>query len=71
MRKKISFVNLCNKFLVTAIDFYVDYLLDDSNMNLGALSPFIIDVDSTMAIIHAEYSIKISEDSADYYTICP
>lgn len=65
MRNKISFENLCNKFPVTAIDFYVDYSLDDPNMNLGALSPFIIDVDvdSTMAIIHAEYSIKISEDS--------
>lgn len=65
MRNKISFENLCNKFPVTAIDFYVDYSLDDQNMNLGALSPFIIDVDvdSTMAIIHAEYSIKISEDS--------
>lgn len=34
-------------------------------MNLGAFSPFIIDVDvdSTMAIIRVEYSIKISENS--------
>ena len=65
MRNKISFENLCKIFPLTAIDFYVDYSLDDPNMNLGALSPFIIDVDvdSTMAIIHAEYSIKISEDS--------
>ena len=65
MRNKISFENLCKKFPITAIDFYVDYSLDDPNMNLGALAPFIIDVDvdSTMAIIHAEYSIKISEDS--------
>lgn len=65
MRKKMSFENLCKKFPVTAIDFYVDYSLDDSNINLGALSPFIIDVDvdNNMAIIHVEYSIKISEDS--------
>lgn len=63
MRKKLSFESLCKKFPVTAIDFYIDYSLDDLNMNLGALSPFIIDVDSTMAIIHVEYSIKISEDS--------
>lgn len=65
MRKKLSFESLCKKFPVTAIDFYIDYSLDDPNMNLGALSPFIIDVDvdSTMAIIHVEYSIKISEDS--------
>ena len=65
MRNKLSFESLCKKFPVTAIDFYIDYSLDDSNMNLGALSPFIIDVDvdSAMAIIHVEYSIKISEDS--------
>ncbi len=65
MRNKLSFENLCKKFPVTAIDFYIDYSLDDPNMNLGALSPFIIDVDvdSTMAIIHVEYSIKIGEDS--------
>ncbi len=65
MRNKISFENLCKKFPLTAIDFYIDYSLDDPNMNLGALSPFIIDVDddSTMAIICAEYTIKISESS--------
>ena len=65
MRKKILFENLCKKFPVTTIDFYVDYSLDDSNINLGALSPFIIDVDvdNNMAIIHVEYGIKISEDS--------
>lgn len=65
MRHKISFENLCKKFPITAIDFYIDYSLDDLNVNLGALSPFIIDVDvdSTMAIVHVEYSIKISEDS--------
>lgn len=65
MRNKLSFENLCKKFPITTIDFYIDYLLDDMNINLGALSPFIIDVDvdSNMAIIHVEYSIKISEDS--------
>ena len=65
MRDRLSFDKLCKKFPITTIDFYVDYSSDDPNMNLGALSPFIIDVDvdSTMAIIHAEYSIKISEES--------
>lgn len=65
MRNKISFKRLCDKFPITAIDFYVDYTLDDPDVNLGALSPFIIDVDvnSSIAIIHVEYSVKLSEDS--------
>ncbi len=65
MRNKLSYEKLCEKFPITAIDFIVDYTLDDPNMNLGALVPFIIDVDvdSTSAIIHVEYSIKISEES--------
>lgn len=65
MRNKLSFEKLCEKFPITSIDFIVDYTLDDPNMNLGALAPFIIDVDvdSTTAIIHVEYSIKISEES--------
>lgn len=65
MRNKLSFEKLCEKFPVTSIDFWIDYTLDDPNINLGALAPFIIDVDvdNTMAIIHVEYSIKISEES--------
>ena len=65
MRNKLTFDKLCVKFPITSIDFIVDYTLDDPNMHLGALAPFIIDVDvdSTKAIIHVEYSIKISEDS--------
>lgn len=65
IREKLSFEDLCKKFPLTSIDFFVDYALDDPNMSLGALAPFIIDVDveSTIAIIHAEYSIKISEES--------
>ena len=65
MRKKLSYEKLCEKFPVASIDFVVDYTLDDPNMNLGALAPFIIDVDvdSTTTIIHVEYSIKISEES--------
>lgn len=65
MRNKLSFEKLCEKFPITSIDFIVDYTLDDPDMNLGALAPFIIDVDvdSNTAIIHVEYSIKISEES--------
>lgn len=65
MRNRISFEKLCEKVPVTSIDFWVDYTMDDSEANLGALAPFIIDVDvdNTIAIIHVEYSIKISEES--------
>lgn len=65
MRGKLSFEKLCKKFPITSIEFLVDYSLDDPDMNLGALAPFIIDVDidSTVAIICVEYGIKISEES--------
>lgn len=65
MRNRLSFEKLCEKFPVTTIDFIVDYSLDDPNMNLGALAPFIIDLDvnSATAFIHVEYSINISEES--------
>jgi len=65
MKKRLSYEKLCAKFPITSIEFMVDYSLDESNMNLGALSPFIIDfnLENNIAIIHAEYSIKISEES--------
>lgn len=65
MRRKLSFEKLCAEISLTSIDFFVDYKSDDSNVNLGTLSPFIIDVDinNNIAIIRAEYSIKISEEA--------
>lgn len=65
MRDRDSFEKLCKKFPTTKIDFYVDYSLDDQDENLGALSPFIIDVDvdNMTALIRAEYSIKIGEEA--------
>ena len=61
----ITYERLCQKFPQAAIDFWVDYSLDDPEANLGALSPFIIDVDvdTTQAIIRAEYKLKMEENT--------
>lgn len=63
MEKKLSYEDLCKQVEVISIDFIVDYSLDDPDDNLGALSPFIIDVDvdTTTALIRAEYRLKTDE----------
>ena len=63
MEKKLSYEDLCKQIEVISIDFLVDYSLDDPDDNLGALSPFIIDVDvdTTTALIRAEYRLKTDE----------
>lgn len=63
MEKKLSYEELCKQIEVGSIDFLVDYSLDDPDDNLGALSPFIIDVDvnTTTALIRAEYRLKTDE----------
>ena len=63
MEKKLSYEELCKQIEVISIDFVVDYSLDDPDDNLGALSPFIIDVDvdTTTALIRAEYRLKIDK----------
>lgn len=63
MEKKLSYEDLCEQIEVISIDFLVDYSLDDPDDNLGALSPFIIDVDvdTTTALIRAEYRLKTDE----------
>ena len=63
MEKKLSYEDLCKQIEVISIDFLVDYSLEDPNDNLGALSPFIIDVDvdTTTALIHVEYRLKTDE----------
>ena len=60
MEKKISFEELYQRLEPISIDFFVDYSLDDYGDNLGALSPFIIDVDvdTTTVWIRAEYKLK-------------
>ena len=63
MAMKISFEDLCNLIEPISIEFLVDYSLDDMDDDLGALSPFIIDldVDITQALILAEYKLKVDE----------
>lgn len=63
MSKGILFDELNQKLKVPSIEFSIDYSLDDQDANLGALSPFIIDVDvdTTSALIRAEYGLKLDE----------
>jgi len=65
MAKEITYTELCEKLALISIEFEVDYSLDDPDANLGALSPFIIDVDvdTTTALIRAECKLKIDEKS--------
>jgi predicted ATP-dependent endonuclease of OLD family len=63
MAKEITFEDLCEQLEPISVEFLVDYSLDDPEDNLGALSPFIIDVDvdTTTALIRAEYKLKADE----------
>ncbi len=63
MSDVIAFDEFKSKIDVISVDFFVDYSLDPQDANLGALSPFIIDVDETIttALIHAEYAFKMDE----------
>ncbi len=63
MEQKLSYEDLCKQIEIISIEFLVDYSLDDPDDNLGALSPFIIDVDvdTTTALIRAEYRLKTDE----------
>ena len=65
MAKEITFEDLCERLEPISIEFLVDYSLDAPEDNLGALSPFIIDVDvdTTTALIRAEYKLKGDEKS--------
>ncbi len=65
MAKEIAFEDLCERLEPISIEFLVDYSLDGPEDNLGALSPFIIDVDvdTTTALIRAEYKLKADEKS--------
>jgi putative ATP-dependent endonuclease of OLD family len=65
MNGEITFDDFKSKIDVISVDFFVDYSLDPQDAYLGALSPFIIDVDEsiTTALIHAEYAFKMDEKS--------
>ena len=61
--KTISFEKLQHKIAKPSITFFVDYSDEGDADNLGALSPFIIDVnyEITSAIIKAEYKLLDDE----------
>ena len=63
MAKEIAFDTLCKEVEPICVEFLVDYSLDDADDDLGALSPFIIDVDvdTTTALIRAEFKLKEDE----------
>lgn len=71
MAKEITFEDLCERLEPISIEFLVDYSLDAPEDNLGALSPFIIDVDvdTTTALIRAEYKLKADEKRFIYSSI--
>lgn len=61
---KKSYEDFCSEIPLTSIDFIVDYSLDNPENNLGALSPFIIDVDIDISsvLIRAIYKINMDEN---------
>lgn len=63
MEKKLTLEQLCEQLEPISIELLVDYTLDDPDENLGALSPFIIDVDLdvTTASILVEFRLKNDE----------
>ena len=69
MAKEITFDALCKEVEPISVEFLVDYSLDDADDDLGALSPFIIDVDvdTTTALIRAE--LKLKEDEKALFDI--
>lgn len=62
---EISFDDLRCNILNPSISFFVDYTEEDDADNLGALSPFIIDVnyETTTTIIRAEYEFSADEET--------
>ena len=65
LKSKISYSDFIGKILCPSIRFIVSYDLEKPDQSLGALVPFIIDtdIDTTTAIILAEYRFSISEEN--------
>lgn len=63
MSKDIKFDELCEKMPVTSIEFVVDYSSENLEEQLGALSPFIIDIDLDIndVLIRIDNRVKIEE----------
>ena len=65
MGKEISYKEFSKSIPKIVVEFTIDYSDDGPEDNLGALSPFIIDVDeeTTTAIIRIESRIKMEEET--------
>lgn len=63
MLKNISYETLCRSVQPISVELTIDYSVEQPEDYLGALSPFIIDVDldTTVAMILAETRIKMDE----------
>lgn len=63
IKGECTYEQFCVEFPKPSMKFFIDYSHESNDDNLGALSPFIIDVDESIneAIIFAEYRVKISE----------
>lgn len=63
LNKKFSYEELIKKIVCPSLRFEIDYSLEKDDDLLGALSPFIIDVneDTITAIILVEYKFRVDE----------
>jgi predicted ATP-dependent endonuclease of OLD family len=63
LKNKLSYSDFITNVLCPSIKFIISYDLEEPNQPLGTLVPFIIDtdIDTTTAIILAEYRFSISE----------
>ena len=63
MENELYFEELRDKLDTISVEFSVDYSSDGPDDNLGALSPFIIDVDedTTTALIRVEFRLRPDE----------
>ena len=62
---EISADECAKEWPATSLKFFVDYSTETADDDLGALSPFIIDLDDelTRAVINAEYKLIVSDDT--------
>jgi predicted ATP-dependent endonuclease of OLD family len=64
LNSKLSYSDFTKNVLCPSIKFIISYDLEEPTQSLGALVPFIIDtdIDTTTAVILAEYRFSISEE---------
>ena len=62
---EISADECTKEWPATSLKFFVDYSTETADDDLGALSPFIIDLEDelTRAVINAEYKLIVSDDT--------